>query len=172
MTDQVNNLATAQPNNPRFATGTKVRTAESTIAIAAATSAVGDKLVLAGPFSYADRISAIRVNSAGTPALISATDNDLGFYYKDSEGTLVAIDADILWDGADLSAALTHPNLLAALAVGTWSADKNIGQLLGKGNDEQPAGGVYLVLTMNTASTAAGPLDLALAIDIDEASTS
>lgn len=171
MTDKVNALNTAEPKNPRFATGKRTKTVEFEASITAANSDAGDLLILAEGLSYADRISGLRPNSAGTPALTGATDNDLGFYYKNEDGTFTEIDKDILWNGVTLASALTSPNLLTTLNA-SLDASKNIGELLGKGVDEEPFGGVYLVLTMNNANTATGPLLLRLAIDIDEATTS
>lgn len=170
MADKPNNLAVAQPRNPRFESGKRTRTVEYEGTFTAANSAIGDKCVLAGPLRFGDRIAAIRPGGAGTPALTSASDNDLGFFYKKSDGTLVELDADILWNGVSLASALTHPNLLTALNA-SLDASKNIGQLLSKGDDQEPHGGVYLVLTTNVANTATGPLLLRLFIDIDEATT-
>ena len=170
MTDKVNALATAQPKNPRFGSGKKTRTVEFEASVTAANSDAGDKFILASGLSFADRIAGLRPNSAGTPALTSAANNDLGFFYKNEAGDFKELDKDVLWDGVTLASALTSPNLLTALNA-SLDASKNIGQLLGLGADQEPVGGVYLVLTTNTANTATGPLLLRLAIDIDEATT-
>lgn len=168
MADLTNALATAQPNNPRFASGKKTKTVDLKLAITSAGAANGDKHILSGPHSYADRIAAIRPRGQGTPALTSAADNDLGFYYKNEDGDLVELDKDILWDGVTLASALTYPDLLTGLNA-SLDESKNIGQHLGKYVDQEPFGGVYLVLTMNTASTANGTLRLS--IDVDEGTT-
>lgn len=170
MADKVNALATAQPNNPRFASGKKTRTVEYEASVTAANSAAGDKFILASGLSFSDRVAGIRPNSAGTPALTGTTDTDLGFFYKNEAGDFKELDADILWNGVTLASALTSPNLLTALNA-SLDASKNIGELLGKGVDQEPVGGVYLVMTTNNANTATGPLLLSLAIDIDEATT-
>lgn len=170
MTDKVNALKTAYPKNSRFGGGKKTKTVEFEASITAANSDAGDLLILAEGLSYADRISGLRANSAGTPALTGATDNDLGFYYKDEDGDYVEIDKDILWDGITLATAVTYPNLLTGFNA-ALDHSKSIGELLGVGVDQEPHGGVYLVLTMNTANTATGPLLLRLAVDIDEATT-
>lgn len=170
MVDKPNALQAAQPMNPRFESGTKVRTVEYKASVTAANSDDGDLFVLAGPLSFGDRVAAVRPNSAGTPALTSAADNDLGFWYKKEDDTFVELDKDVLWDGVTLASALTHPNLLTALNA-NLDESKNIGQLLDMGSDQEPSGGVYLVLQTNTANTATGPLLLRLAIDIDEATT-
>jgi len=175
MTDKVNALKTASPKNPRFGSGKTTRTVEYEASITAAASAVGDKHILASGLSFADRISGLRANSAGTPALTTATDNDLGFFSKNEAGDYVelggtGVGKDILWDGVTLATALTSPNLLTTLNA-SLDHSKNIGELLGLSVDEEPFGGVYLVLTTNVATTAVGPLLLRLAIDIDEATT-
>jgi len=169
MTNKVNALATAQPKNPRFAAGTKARKVEFKADLTGANSDDGDIIELAGALSYADRIASILPNAANVPALTSATDNDLGFYYKNEDGEYVEIDKDIIWDGVSLASATAYRELLTGLNS-NLDESKNIGQLLGKSVEEQPAGGVYLCLTMNTATSATATLRLA--IEIDEATTS
>lgn len=168
MTDKVNALATAEPKNPRFQTGKTTKTVEFEAAFTSANSDDGDKIVLAEGLSLADRISAIRPNATNVPALTSATDNDLGFFYKDEKGVLQALDADILWDGVTLASAYTGSNMLTGKNA-ALDQSKNIGELLGLGIDKEPFGGVYLVLTTNTANTATATVRLA--IDIDCATT-
>jgi len=170
MADKVNALLTASPRNPMFESGKSPRNVDFQASITAANSAAGDKIVLAGPLQFGDRISAIRALGAGTPALTGATDNDLGFWGKKSDGTLYELDKDILWDGVTLASALTHPDLLSALNA-SLDLSKNIGQLLGRGADQEPAGGTFLVLQTNNANTATGPLQLRLQVVVDEATT-
>lgn len=170
MADKVNNLLTASPRDPRFESGKKSRIVNFQAAISAANSAAGDKIVLAGPLSLDDRIASIRSAGQGTPALTSAADNDLGFWYKTADGTLKELDKDILWDGITLAAAVTYPDLLTGFNA-NLDMSKNIGQLLNLGPDRVPVGGVFLVLQTNTANTAVGPLQLRLDIEIDEATT-
>lgn len=170
MADKVNALLTASPRNPRFESGKQPRVVDFQASITAANSANGDKIVLAGPLSFDDRIAALRTGGQGTPALTSAADNDLGFWYKDNAGNLVELDKDILWNGITLASAVTYPDLLTGFNA-SLDRSKNIGQLLGKAADQEPAGGVYLVLQTNTANSATGPLLLNLFVDIDEATT-
>lgn len=170
MADKVNNLLTSSPRNPRFESGKTSRLVDFQTSITAANSAAGDKIVLAGPLQFGDRIAAIRSGGQGTPALTGATDTDLGFYYKKGDGSLAELDKDILWDGITLASAVTYPDLLTGFNS-ALDRSKNIGQLLGKGADQEPAGGVFLVLTTNNANTATGPLLLNLQIEIDEATT-
>lgn len=169
MADKLNALKVAAPKNSRFGTGKKTRTVEYEGVFTNTNSADGDKCVLAEGLLLSSRISAVRPNAAGTPALTSANNNDLGFFTKDADGVLVELDKDILWDGVDLSSALTHPNLLTALNP-SLDHSKNIGQLLEMTEDEYPANGIFLVLTTNVANTAASA-KLRLAIDIDEGTT-
>ena len=164
MTDKVNALLTAQPKNSRFQTGKNTRVVEFSADLTSANSDAGDLLILASGLSYADRISGVYPNALTVPALTSATDNDLGFYYKDENGAYVEIDKDILWDGVSLASASTYGNLLTAKNA-SLDHSQNIGDLLGKGVDEEPAGGVYLVLTMNTANTATATVTVATHID-------
>lgn len=170
MADKANNLAVAQPSNPRFMSGKKTRTVEFEGTFTAANSAIGDKCVLVEGLSFADRIAAVRPKGQGTPALTSAADNDLGFFYRTVDGTLKELDADILWNGITLASAVTYPDLLTGFNA-SLDNSKNIGQLLGLGNDHPANGTVCLVLTTNVANTATGPLLLRLAVDIDEATT-
>lgn len=171
MTDKTNALATSEPKNPAFQGGKIVRKIDFSASLTSANSDDGDILELAGPLSLADRVAGIYANtSGGTPALTAADDNDLGFYYKNSEGSYVALDADILWDGVDLSSAITSTGNLLIGQNTSLDESKNIGALLGLGADKEPAGGVFLCLTMNTANTATATLRLS--VEIDEATTS
>ena len=169
--NKVNALNTASARNPRFATGKKTKTVEYEASITAAASDDDDLYFLVDGLSFADRISGVRANSAGTPALTAATDNDLGFYSKNEDGTFAAIGTgDELWNGVSLATAKTDPNLLTALNA-SLDHSQNIGELLSLGVDREPAGGVFLILKTNTATSAAGPLLLRLAIDVDVATT-
>ena len=153
------------PTNPANSVGKCLRSTfyEKTIATGAGTNTLH---ILAGPLTFADKISAIK---GATPALTSANDNDLGFYQMEADGSFTALDADILWDGVDLSSALTYRELLGTLNT-SLDRDDNIGKLLGKGDDQEPFGGVYLGLLIKTASTAASEV-LKLEVVIEEATT-
>lgn len=157
---------TEYPDNPANSSGKKLKSVYFEATIAAATNENGDVWILSGPHSYDDKIAAV---IGSTPAFTSATDNDLGFFKKKEDGTFEAIDADILWDGVDLSSALSYRELLGTLNT-SLDRDDNIGTLLGQGSDQEPVGGVYLGLTMNTASSAAS-VDLKLEVQIEEATT-
>lgn len=163
---------TEYPNNPANSKGKKelITRYEKTIATGAGTNTLH---ILAGPFTFDSKINAI---VGATPALTSANDNDLGFYKKEEDGSFtVLLDSagvstvDLLWNGADLSSALTYRELLGTLNT-SLDRDDNVGTLLGKGSDQEPTGGVYLGLLIKTASTATSEV-LKLAIHIEEATT-
>jgi hypothetical protein len=156
---------TEYPNNPANSVGKKERVVryEKTIATGAGTNTLH---ILAGPVSYDSKINAV---IGATPALTSANDNDLGFWKKEEDGTFTEIDADILWDGVDLSSALTYRELLGTLNT-SLDRDDNVGTLLGKTQENYPTGGVYLGLLIKTASTATSEV-LKLEVRIEEATT-
>lgn len=166
MADIISDGITAKPSNPAFRAGNQRQFVDFYRAFTDANSADGDIVQLAGPLTYNDRIVAIRPRGAGTPAMTAADDVDLGFYYKDGDGDFVVIDKDIMWDGVDLSSALTHNEFLFALNA-SLNRYKTIGELLGKGNDELPFGGVYLCLTFVASTSASVTLDLQIEIDKD-----
>lgn len=156
---------TENPGNPANSSGKKERSVryEKTIASGAGVNTLH---ILSGPHSFDDKINAV---VGATPALTSANDNDLGFYKKEEDGTFTALDADILWDGVDLSSALTYRELLGTLNT-SLDLDDNIGTLLGLASDSEPVGGVYLGLLIKTASTAGSEV-LKLETKIEEANT-
>ena len=156
---------TEYPNNPANSSGKKLKTVfyEKTIATGAGTNTLH---ILSGPHSYDDKIAAV---IGATPALTSANNNDLGFWKKNPDGSFTAIDQDVLWDGADLSSALTYRELLGTLNT-SLDRDDNIGTLLGLTSESEPVGGVYLGLYIQTASTATSEV-LKLKIEIEEATT-
>lgn len=156
---------TEYPKNPANSSGKALKSVfyEKTIATGAGTNTLH---ILSGPHSYDDKIAAI---IGATPALTSANNNDLGFWKQEADGTFTAIDQDILWDGADLSSALSYRELLGTLNT-SLDRDDNIGTLLGKGSDQMPMGGVFLGLYIQTASTATSEV-LKLQVLVEEATT-
>ncbi|MCK5612047.1 hypothetical protein KAR91_59805 [Candidatus Pacearchaeota archaeon] len=156
----------AYPKNPLWTTGKKLKTVSYTRTITDAETTANDKYILSGPHSYGDRIHDI---IGSTPAFTSSDDCNLGFYYKNAAGTFVELDADILWDGVDLSSALSYRKLLGTLNT-SLDRTKNIGQILSKYADQEPAGGVYLVLEFVVPSTG-GTVILDLDIMVEESTT-
>lgn len=151
MTTWYNQGKTAKPRNPFYQTGKQLETVQSRHLVDVSELTDGDIFVLAEGLSYADRVHRIRPNVA-VAALTAANDNDLGFYFKKLDGTLVAIDKDILVDGADYSSGIAiSTDLIGALSAA--DAVKSIGELLGKSVDQEPAGGIVLAWTMNTKAT-------------------
>ena len=157
---------TEYPNNTATTVGIPLTFVHFERTITAAAAANNDLYILAGSLSLDDRIAEI---VGATPALTSANDNDLGFYKKNEDGTFTAIDADILWDGVDLSSALTYRELLGTLNA-SLDRDDNIGTLLSFTSDQMPVGGVYLGLLIKTKSTATSEV-LKLRIGIQKATT-
>lgn len=158
---------TEYPNNPANSSGKKMKSVfyEKTIATGAGVNTLH---ILSGPHSFDDKINAVK---GATPALTSATDNDLGFWKKNADGTFTALTSgvDVLWNGADLSSALTYRELLGTLNT-SLDRDDNIGNLLSLSGESEPAGGVYLGLYIQTASTATSEV-LKLEVVIEEATT-
>lgn len=157
---------TEQPTDPVNSSGKKLKTVfyEKTIATGAGTNVLH---VLSGPHSFGDKIAQV---VGSTPALTSANDCDLGFYKKNEAGTFDVLGTgDELWNGADLSSALSYRELLGTLNT-SLDRDDSIGTILALGADQEPAGGVYLGLLIKTASTAASEV-LKLEVQIAEATT-
>lgn len=156
---------TEVPNNPGNSVGKALRSVfyEKTIATGAGTNTLH---ILAGPFTFDSKIPAV---IGATPALTSANDNDLGFYKLEEDGSFTALDADILWNGVDLSSALSYRELLGTLNT-SLDRDDNVGTLLGLSSSSEPTGGVYLGLLIIVASTAASEV-LKLEVLIEEATT-
>lgn len=153
----------SKPTEPMYSgSGKRLRTVHAKHAMTAASLTDGDIFILAGPLSLQARVHRIFSPNA-TPALTSASDNDIGFYYM-KNGTLTEADKDILVDGMTLASALSTRDLLLH---GNSSLDhtKNIAALLGLQQDKEYSGGVYLALTMNTKSSANGTLDLDVQIE-------
>lgn len=160
--------------NPMYTVGKKMRKVNSKFTVAT-TGNIGDQYVLAGPMSIDDRVS--RIYSQAMAALTSATTWNLGFYYStDALATqaglkvVKASGGNELWSAVDLTAAVT--TFLDVLTKKNSSLDntKSIRDLLSMSPDQEPAGGIYLVLTnTTTANSAGGTVDLD--IEIEEATT-
>lgn len=165
--------AQAFKRNPMYWTGKKMRKVSSKFAVAT-TGANGDQYILAGPMSIDDRVARIYAN--GLVALTSATSNNLGFYYsKDNLATqagLVPVKSgggNELWSAVSLASAVTaFSDLLTAKNSGLDNT-KAIRDILSLAPDSEPWGGIYLVLTIGTAQSAGGTIDLD--IEIEEATT-
>lgn len=147
---------TAYPRNPAFGTGKKMKTVNCSLTFPT-TGAAGDQYILGGPFTLDQRIS--RLNVQAFPALTTATDSNLGFYYLKPDGTLAVVKAsggNELWSAVSLATAITVYQDMLQSKNSSLDRTKSIGQLLSLGSDKEPVGGVYLVLTLPTANTAGG----------------
>ena len=156
---------TNKPHDPYYSVGKQLLTTRYTKTIV--TGEGTNRLhILAGPLSLDQRIVGL---IGATPALTSATNNDLGFWKMDPDGGFTALDQDILLDGVTLASALTYRELITSFSP-TLDLTKNIGEHLGLSSDQQPAGGVYLGLYIQTASTATSEV-LNLDVVIEQATT-
>ena len=142
---------TNKPYSQVYTNGAETRDVAYKYTITTGNHANGDQFVLASGLSFNDTVIGI---FGSLPALTGATDSDLGFFYKDGTGALVALDADILWDGVSLASAAAYLEQLGAKNASLVTT-KTVGEHLGLKSDDFPIGGVYLVLTLNNKSTAA-----------------
>ena len=168
--------ALAFPLNPYYKTGKELVTVGAKF-IVPGTGNIGDQYILAGPLSLDDRIS--RIYPAAYSSLTSAVAN-LGFYYVNTIPATAGVPAQAnlvpvvsgggneLWSAVSISSATLGQDML----VGKNSSLDNtqaIRDLLNIGSDHAPVGGIYLVLTLTTANTAGGNIDLD--VEIEEATT-
>ncbi len=157
----------AKPRNPVYSTGKKMLTVLASCFFDVSEATDGDLYILAGGLSLASRVDSIRVRTLFDAA--AAADNDIGFYKKVGS-TFVALDADILVDGLNLttgSGVAAGYDLLSANA--TLDRTKNIGELLSLNTD----GGideVFVGLLVKTKETTADKT-LELDVVIEEATT-
>lgn len=165
----------AFPKNPQYTVGKNMRKVPFKQVIPG-TGVAGDQYVLAGPLTLDDRISRIYAN--GLVALAGVTGANLGFYYsKDNLATqaglapLKAGGGNELWSGVNLTSAVTAFTDLLTAKNSSLDNTKAIRDLFSPvlGPDAQPAGGIFLVLTLPQANSSGGTIDLD--IEIEEAST-
>ena len=160
--------------NPFYQTGKQLSTVGFK-ATAATTGNIGDQYILAGPLTLDDRIA--RIIPARFPALTSATTWNLGFYKSSDNGAtignlspVVSGGGNELWSGVNLSSAPTLGVDMLVAKNTSLDNTKAIRDLLSIGPDQEPPGGVFLVLTnTTTANTAGGVIDID--IQIEEATT-
>lgn len=159
----------AFPRNPMYTVGKKLRHVGFKIVFAANT--IGDQYILAGPLSMDDRVARILAPN-GVPTLVSATNNNLGFYYMKPDGTLAVVKAaggNELWSAVTLVGAITTGVDLLTTKNAALDNTKSIRDLLSLGPDAEPVGGIFLVLTTTVAITVGGTFDLD--IEIEESTT-
>lgn len=163
----------AFPLNPYYQVGKELVTVGFK-ANFATTGNAGDQYILAGPLSVDDRIS--RIFPAQFAALTGATSCNLGFYKSTDNGATIANLTPVkasggneLWSAVDLHAAPTLGADLLTAKNTSLDNTKAIRDLLSIGPDQEPVGGVFLVLTLTNAQSAGGVVDLD--IEIEEATT-
>lgn len=164
---------TAFARNPMYTVGKLMRKVGAKL-VFPTTGANGDQYILAGPLSLDDRIS--RIYSNAMPALTSATNANLGFYKSSDNGATLAglskvtTTSDVaLWSGVSLATAATVFADQLTTKNGALDNTKAIRDLLLIGPDQEPIGGIFLVLTLPTANTAGGTWDAD--VEIEEATT-
>lgn len=167
MTQNLNSLGkTAFPLSPAFSVGKRLRTVNARYTVPT-TGANGDQYVLAGPLTLDDRIA--RIISTAMAALTTATNANLGFYYLNmATQLLVPVKSgggNELWSGVSLATAVTTLSDVLYLKNTALDTTKAIRDLLLIGPDQSPVGGIFLVLTLPTANTAGGLIDMDTMID-------
>lgn len=167
MTQNLKSLgATAFPLSPSFSVGKRLRTVNARYTVPT-TGANGDTYVLAGPLSLDDRIA--RIMSTAMAALTTATNANLGFYYLPLNSQVLTPvksgGGNELWSGVSLATAVTVMSDVLYLKNTALDTTKAIRDLLLIGPDQAPVGGIYLVLTLPTANTAGGLIDMDTLID-------
>lgn len=156
--------------NPYYQTGKEMTTVGFKCTVAT-TGNIGDQYILAGPLSIDDRVS--RIVAARFAALTSATTWNLGFYKSTDNGATIAGLTPVvsgggneLWSGVDLHLAQTAGVDLLTTLNTSLDNTKAIRDLLSIGPDQEPVGGIFLVLTnTTTANTAGGVVDLDILIE-------
>lgn len=167
MTTFNNKGKAAKPNNSLYQTGKMLTTVHTDILVDVSEVSDGDLFVLADNLSLTDRIHRL-FSPEAVPALTAADDNDFGFYRYDKDNNLIAVDADILIDGADLSSSIAQGDLLRLNS--SLDRTKTIGELLSLDADDEYFKGLALVMTMNTAATTTDQ-SLDLDVIIEKATT-
>lgn len=156
----------AKPTNPMYEGGKCLRTVQAAFSKLTAAQTDGDIYVLAEGLSGDTRVHAIRNNKQIAAAAL-AINNDIGFYKRTLDGTLVAVDADILVDGFTLGSAIGVGDLLDQNA--SLDRTKNINELLSYGTEDEPVGGFVLAMTVNTKSS--GTIAFNVDIELETANT-
>ena len=154
--------AGAFPLNPYYKVGKAITTAGAKFTFPG-TGNIGDQYILAGPLSLDDRIS--RIYPCQYAALTAAVAN-LGFYYSlDNLATqanlkpVVSGGGNELWSAVSIASATLGQDMLVGKNT-SLDNTKAIRDLLSLGPDHSPIGGIFLVLTLTTANTAGGVVDL------------
>lgn len=159
MANQENDGKTANDLKPLYNQGEEVKHVRALVGVEAAWND-DDTVILAYNVPVDTIVKGLNL-PFGSPAITAATDYDIGFYKPadaDGQGLGVALDADALVDGYDFSSANASAIDILGTNV-TLDKTKSIGELLGLTSETSPAG-IHIVMTLNTAGTAAGDLDI------------
>ena len=158
---------TNKPKAPLYNQGSQLQTVQAEVAVLS-TWDDGDTVILARNLPLSARIVSIIMRTAGS--ITAATDYDIGLYKagnSDGDDLGAVIDADILADGLDFDAGVALGTDILGTNL-TFNKYKTLGELLDYDMTEEPIGGVHVVLTLNTAGTADGDLDMEIKIDMGQ----
>lgn len=161
-------IATNYPRNSIATVGKSLRSVAASKTLSNGSPAIGDIIQLGGPFTVKDRIAGILGINPGFTAVTSA---DLGFYVKNTDGTLSPYStaaAIVLWSAQNLVTATAYVDLLFNYnaALSRW---KTIGDLLSLNADQEVPNGLYLGLRTNVANTSTNTFNWE--IKVEEATT-
>lgn len=150
----------AEPKNGMYSGGKKMRQVHSQFSLASGDTAANDILILADDLALGDRVHRIFA-VGGIAATAGASDNDIGFYSRDGEGNLVALDAgNELLDGGSFTSTVAAGDLIAS---GT-DRTKNVADLAGV-NRTADYGDIVLGMKLNSNPTAALAMDLDIVVE-------
>lgn len=147
------------PKKALYNQGAVTRKVKATVSIASGDND-GDVKILAFNLPVDTLVSRIMIPKA-TSGITGATDYDIGFYEpsRTSEAEVgSALDKDALADGIDFSSSVAVGDILGS-GISSFDPEKTIGDLLSLSAEDQPSG-VHLCLTLNTAGTADGSIDM------------
>lgn len=166
MANKVTDGYTDKPKRPLYNQGEKLQTVKA-VATIADSDDDGDTIILARNLPIAATVTRLFLAKA-VSAISGGDDYDIGFYEADREdgddlGNV--IDKDALVDGLDCSSGVDVGDILGE-GIGSFDETETIAELLGIEDDQAYAGGVHLVLTMNTAGSANGSIDMDIVLSM------
>lgn len=151
---------TSKPKSPLYNQGVKIQTVKA-VATIEDSDDDGDTIILARNLPIASVVTRLFLPK-DVSSISGATDYDIGFYEagrEDGDDLGSVIDKDALVDGIDVSSGLSVGDILGK-NIGSFDETETIAELLGIEDDQAYAGGVHLVLTMNSAGSEDGSIDM------------
>lgn len=160
MANQATDTKTAKPSLPLYNQGEVPQVVNAVVGVEAAWNDA-DTVILAYNVPVGAKVLRIML-PAGSPAITGASDYDIGCYKPadaDGQGLGAALDADALVDGISFVSARSSAVDILGTNIGSFDKTKTLGELLGLTSETAPSG-VHIVMTLNTAGTAAGDIDI------------